>query len=44
MGGSPHRNGRYHQRTRKYGDYFYRQDREKFMLELAEWLATKGTK
>lgn len=32
----------YQQRTRKYGDYLYAQDREKFMVDLAEWLATKG--
>lgn len=33
-----HRNGRYQQRTRPYGDYLLAQDREKFLVELAEWL------
>lgn len=34
-----HRNGRFHQRTRGYGDYLYAQDRDKFMVDLREWLA-----
>jgi hypothetical protein len=34
-----HREGRYHQRTRPYGDYLYAQDREKFDVEYTEWLA-----
>lgn len=33
-----HRNGRYHQKTRKYGDYLYQQDREKFVVDMEEWL------
>lgn len=33
-----HRNGRFQQKTRPYGDYLLRQDRDKFMAELAEWL------
>jgi hypothetical protein len=32
------RNFRRGQRVRKYGDYLYAQDREKFMVELREWL------
>jgi len=32
------RNRTYGQRTRSYGDYLYAQDREKFMMELEEWL------
>lgn len=35
-------NGRRHifgQRTRKYGDYLYAQDREKFNVDYEEWLA-----
>lgn len=38
MAGNPHRNGRYQQKTRQYGDYLYHQDREKFMVDLREWL------
>lgn len=37
-GGENHRHERFQQRTRGYGDYLYRQDREKFNVELAEWL------
>lgn len=33
-----HRHGPYHQRTRSYGDYLYAQDRDKFMVDLREWL------
>lgn len=33
-----HQHGRYQQRKRKYGDYLYAQDREKFMVEMEEWL------
>lgn len=36
--GPKHKNGRYEQRKRGYGDYLYAQDREKFMVELDEWL------
>jgi hypothetical protein len=35
---SKHRNGRFQQKTRPYGDYLLKQDHEKFMVELAEWL------
>ena len=35
-----HRNGRYRQVKRLYGDYLYAQDRDKFMVDLVEWLAT----
>lgn len=37
----PHRHGRYQQRKRQYGDYLYAQDREKFMVDLREWLDSK---
>lgn len=37
-GSENHRHERFQQRTRGYGDYLYRQDREKFNVELAEWL------
>jgi len=33
-----YRNFNYRQRTRAYGDYLYHQDRDKFMVELREWL------
>lgn len=33
------RNGTRGQKTRLYGDYLYHQDREKFMVELEEWVA-----
>ena len=42
--GIPHRNRRYHQRTRKYGDYLYAQDREKFMVDLREWLSSPNNR
>ena len=35
---SKHRNGRYRQVKRLYGDYLYRQDRDKFMADIREWL------
>jgi hypothetical protein len=35
-----HRHNRFHQASRQYGDYLYHQDREKFMVEMAEWLET----
>jgi hypothetical protein len=38
-----HRNGRFQQKTRPYGDYLLNQDREKFMCELAEWLPQQKT-
>jgi hypothetical protein len=31
-----HRNGKYHQVSREYGDYLYAQDRAKFDVELAD--------
>lgn len=34
-----YRNGRYHQSKRLYGDYLYHQDREKFMVDLRDWVA-----
>lgn len=34
-----HHNGKYHQVTRLYGDYLYHQDREKFMVDMKEWLS-----
>ncbi len=37
--GVPHKHNQFHQLTRKYGDYLYNQDREKFMVDLVEWLA-----
>lgn len=37
--GPKHKHGHYHQLKRLYGDYLYNQDREKFMVELREWLA-----
>lgn len=38
VGDSKHRHLNFQQRTRKYGDYLYHQDRDKFNMELAEWL------
>lgn len=40
--GPNHHHDRYEQRTRKYGDYLYAQDREKFMADMAEWLKAKA--
>jgi hypothetical protein len=34
-----HRNGRYQQRTRLYGDYLYSQDRAMFDHEFEQWKA-----
>lgn len=31
------------QRTRQYGDYLYSQDREKFMVDMEEWLRHENT-
>lgn len=39
-----HKNGRYEQRTRPYGDYLYAQDREKFMVDMEEWLRSQKPK
>lgn len=36
-----HRHNRYQQRSRPYGDYLYSQDRDKFMVELDEWMANQ---
>jgi hypothetical protein len=33
-----HREGRFHQLSRKYGDYLYHQDRERFMVDLLDWI------
>lgn len=38
VGESKHRHLCYQQRTRKYGDYLYHQDRERFFVELMKWL------
>lgn len=37
-----HREGRYRQMKRPYGDYLYAQDRERFMVDLQDWLAEGG--
>ena len=37
-----HRNYRYQQRTRPYGDYLYAQDREKFNADYQDWLKEQG--
>lgn len=34
-----HRNGRFEQRVRLYGDYLYHQDRDKFEMQFKEWQA-----
>lgn len=34
-----HKNGRYHQRTRLYGDYLWHQDRCMFLFCYAEYMA-----
>lgn len=36
--GRNHKHNQFFQKTRKYGDYLYGQDREKFMIDLVEWL------
>lgn len=38
---SNHVNGNFHQLKRKYGDYLYYQDREKFNVDYNEWLSTQ---
>lgn len=40
--GNHHHNGRYRQRVRKYGDYLYTQDMDRFFVELDEWLKTNS--
>jgi hypothetical protein len=37
-GDSKHQHRSFRQRTRKYGDYLYNQDRERFMVDITEWL------
>jgi hypothetical protein len=37
-----HKERRFMQRTRPYGDYLYHQDREKFEMEFKEWNTRKG--
>lgn len=39
--GITHRNGRFAQKTRPYGDYLFAQDRAKFDVEYAVWLEAK---
>lgn len=34
-----HNHKRFNQRTRPYGDYLYFQDRQKFDMEMCQWLA-----
>lgn len=36
-------NKTFQQRTRKYGDYLYNQDRDKFLWEVREWIAGRMT-
>lgn len=43
-GSENHKHGRYHQKTRKYGDYMYHQDREKFDVDMQEWLESGAPK
>lgn len=38
VGDSKHCHFNYRQRTRKYGDYLYNQDRERFLVEMLEWI------
>lgn len=42
-GARPHRNGVYRQRSRKYGDYLWFQDRNKFEVDYAEWLVARNS-
>ena len=35
-----HKNGRYEQRTRPYGDYLWHQDRERFEVDFQEFRST----
>lgn len=35
--GHTHREKRYHQKTRLYGDYLWHQDRERFEVDFKEW-------
>jgi hypothetical protein len=39
---NPHKNGKYQQRTRRYGDYLYHQDRDKFEATYREWLTNQN--
>jgi hypothetical protein len=39
VGDSKHRHFNFRQRTRLYGDYLYFSDRDRFMMELQQWLA-----
>lgn len=41
--GIKHRNGRFQQRTRAYGDYLYHQDRDKFIADMCAWLPGNPT-
>lgn len=41
--GVPHKHNRYHQLICRYGDYLYAQDREKFMVNMREWLLEQNT-
>lgn len=38
-GDGSHRNGRYHQAKRGYGDYTYSQDRDMFNIDMADWIS-----
>jgi hypothetical protein len=42
VGDSKHRHLNFQQRTRLYGDYLYHQDRERFNVELEEWLKSQN--
>jgi len=37
--GHPHRHLSFQQRVRLYGDYLYHQDRDRFMMELRQWIS-----
>lgn len=41
QGTNAHRHNQFHQLNAEYGDYLYRQDHEKFMVELAEAIEKK---
>lgn len=38
--GIKHAHGRFAQRTRGYGDYLYAQDRDRFNVDFAAWIAS----
>lgn len=40
--GNKHRHLAYQQRTRRYGDYLYHQDHDRFMAELRQWLSKQA--